>query len=64
MIVIAEDVDPERRDKLLEIAGKCPVHRTLMRGFEISSSVASREAPLGGEPASQHMQDMSAACED
>src|SRR3546814_3741569 len=24
----------DRRDKLLEIADKCPVHRTLMRGFE------------------------------
>jgi putative redox protein len=28
-------LSPEQRDKLLEIAGKCPVHRTLERGSEV-----------------------------
>jgi putative redox protein len=63
-IVIEGDVDPERRERLLEIAGRCPVHRTLMRGFEIMSSVTPVEPPPTGEPPSQHLRDMAAACED
>jgi uncharacterized OsmC-like protein/alpha/beta superfamily hydrolase len=33
--------DPEQRDRLLEIAGRCPVHRTL----EAGSTVVTRAAP-------------------
>jgi putative redox protein len=61
-IVISGDIDPVRREKLLDIAGRCPVHKTLMRGFEILSSVAPVELPDAGEPAAQHQRDMEAAC--
>lgn len=60
VIHLGEPVDEERRAKLLEIANRCPVHRTLERGFEIDTEVGDR--PPGGEPAGQHMLDMEEAC--
>jgi putative redox protein len=53
-------VDEERRAKLLEIANKCPVHRTMERGFQVSTELG--EGPPAGEPAEQHMIDMEDAC--
>ena len=54
----------EMEEKLLAIADKCPVHRTLMRGFEIRTNSGTVVPPLAPEPAIQHEQDMEAACED
>lgn len=59
-IQIGGPIDEERKTKLLDIANRCPVHRTLERGFDISTDVGN--APAGGEPARQHMIDMEAAC--
>jgi len=53
---------PEQEAKLLEIADKCPVHRTLVRGFEIVTHVGSGAAQMPVEPAVQHERDMEAAC--
>ena len=50
--------------KLLEIADKCPVHRTLVRGFEIVTHVGAGAAPVHAEPAIQHERDMEEACRD
>ena len=33
---IPEPLDPEQRERILVIAGKCPVHRTLARETEVS----------------------------
>lgn len=55
---------PAEAEKLLGIADKCPVHRTLMRGFEIVTDIGSGAAPLPAEPATQHERDMEAACRD
>ena len=52
------------QEKLLGIADKCPVHRTLMRGFEIRTNIGTIVPPLAPEPAMQHEQDMEAACAD
>jgi putative redox protein len=52
------------RTKLLEVADKCPVHRTLVRGFEIVTHVGTGAALPPAEPAAQHACDMEAACED
>jgi putative redox protein len=41
VISVEGTVPPELREKLIEIAGKCPVHRTL----EASSVVATLLAP-------------------
>jgi putative redox protein len=55
---------PDQETKLLDVANKCPVHRTLMRGFEIFTEIGERPAPVPAEPAAQHEKDMEAACRD
>ncbi|HTU13336.1 MAG TPA: OsmC family protein, partial [Allosphingosinicella sp.] len=49
-------------EKLLGIADKCPVHRTLMRGFEIRTNIGATD--LEPEAPGQHEHDMEAACAD
>jgi putative redox protein len=65
-IAFDEPVDAEQEKRLLEIADRCPVHRTMMRGFRIVTETAGPAAgPLAAvEPAQRHEQDMEAACED
>lgn len=53
----------ERREKLLEIADKCPVHRTLMRGFIIETSLGPTSEHPPGEPSSQHERDLEQVCD-
>ena len=63
-IVFDSSLDPEREGRLLEIADRCPVHRTLMRGFEIRTEMDG-SAPL--EPADEpeeHEAQMEQACAD
>ena len=55
---------PEEQEKLLSIADKCPVHRTLMRGFEIVTDIGANAAALPAEPATQHQHDMEDSCRD
>ena len=58
-----DQLDFDQRTRLLEMADKCPVHRTLDGGAKIVTVVAERIEPsLGGEPPVQHEQDMEAAC--
>jgi putative redox protein len=63
-IVFDAPVDGEREARLVEIADRCPVHRTLMRGFEIVTETAGPEVPplAPAEPAAQHERDMEEAC--
>lgn len=63
-IDFADPVDAEWQGKLLEIAEKCPVHRTLMRGFEIVTRAGTLAAPPPPpiEPATQHEHDMEQVC--
>jgi putative redox protein len=44
-IVLEGDLTPEHRDKLLEIANKCPVHRTLTSEIKVRSRVIGSWAP-------------------
>ena len=44
VISVEGDVDPAVRDKLIEIAGKCPVHRTLEHTSAVVTRVADPEA--------------------
>ena len=55
-------LDPERHAKLIEIADKCPVHRTLMRGFEIRTTLGSPDRHPRGEPPAAHERQMEQAC--
>jgi putative redox protein len=57
-------LDGELEEKLLGVADKCPVHRTLMRGFEIRTNIGAILPALTPEPALQHERDMEAACAD
>ena len=57
-------LDGEMEAKLLGIADKCPVHRTLMRGFEIRTNIGTVVPPLPEEPLTQHERDMERACKD
>ncbi len=63
-IAFDEAMDAERQARLLEIADKCPVHRTLMRGFTIGTTVGRASEHPPGEPAEQHERDLEAACAD
>ncbi len=56
-------LDEAQRTRLVEIAERCPVHRTLEGGAEIVTLVAdSIDESLGAEPEVQHAQDMREAC--
>lgn len=63
-IAFEGELDGEMEAKLLSIADKCPVHRTLMRGFEIRTNIGTMVPPPAPEPVLQHEQDMEAACRD
>lgn len=55
---------PEMEEKLLGVADKCPVHRTLMRGFEISTHIGVTVPALEPEEPTRHERDMEWACKD
>lgn len=57
-------IDPTQQAKVLEIADKCPVHRTLMRGFEISTRIGPADEHATGEAPAEHERQMEQACED
>lgn len=63
-IVLEGDLTAEQRQRLLEIANRCPVHRTLEGGSHIVTVLA--EAPLEGrlDPVPMdHACEMEAVCE-
>ncbi|SDA35885.1 OsmC family protein [Sphingomonas sp. NFR15] len=51
------DIDPDRKARLLEIAGRCPVHRTLTHGARVLTAETGLPAAA---PATSHMVDMEA----
>lgn len=56
-------LDAAQSARLVEIAERCPVHRTLDGGAEIVTIVADAiDESLGAEPEVQHAQDMCEAC--
>lgn len=63
-IAFEAPLDGEMEAKLLSIAEKCPVHRTLMRGFEIRTNIGTVVPPLVEDPPTQHERDMERACND
>jgi putative redox protein len=60
-ITLEGPLDEEQRAKLLTIAERCPVHRTLERGSDIATALSPSEPePAGGRP--EHMRDMEQVC--
>ncbi|MBK9446754.1 MAG: OsmC family protein [Betaproteobacteria bacterium] len=45
-IKLEGDLTPEQRVRMLEIADRCPVHRTLSGNIEINSSLVSNEQSI------------------
>jgi putative redox protein len=54
----------EQREKLVEIAGKCPVHRTLSLGGAEVVTLLEGEVPAVGEAPGSHLSQMEQACAD
>jgi putative redox protein len=63
-IVLQGALSDGQRARLKEIAEKCPVHRTLTRGSQVTTVLA--RTPLEGklDPTADHYRDMCEACED
>ena len=62
-IVLQGPLTPEQRQRLLEIANKCPVHRTLERGSDVVTTLALSPHLHGPRPADDdHVRDMTEAC--
>ena len=62
--IIAFDVplDEERRARLLDVADRCPVHRTLSRESEIVTCTARPSVHPEGEPPGRHEREMERVC--
>ncbi len=55
-------LDGDQRQRLLEMAEKCPVHRTLDRGSDVRTRLTPSMLPSAGQgPGSEHMRDMEQA---
>jgi putative redox protein len=63
-IELTGDLSPEQRSRLLEIAGRCPVHRTLETGSRVGVAPAGTPAPIPPESPNAHVRDMQAACDE
>lgn len=61
-IEIEGDLDETQRARLLEIADRCPVHRTLTGGARVETELADAAAPT--EPAAAHAADLEHAIRD
>ncbi len=61
-IHLAGPLDADQRQRLLEIAERCPVHKTLDRGSDVRTVLTPSMAPDAGQgPGSEHMRDMEQA---
>ena len=55
-IDLGQGLDPATETRLMEIADKCPVHRTFEAGADVVTSQTG--SPMPDEPPTQHMRDM------
>jgi putative redox protein len=56
-------LDEEQRDKLIQVAQRCPVHLTLERGADVRTTLsASEPTPSPSAASGEHMRDMEEAC--
>ena len=64
-MVLDGPLSADQRARLLEIADKCPVHRTLEQGSEIITVLSARPPADTLALASEgHLRDMLEACEE
>ena len=55
-------LDDDQRDKLMQIAQRCPVHLTLERGADVRTTLSAAEPAPPAPAISEHMRDMEEAC--
>jgi uncharacterized OsmC-like protein len=63
-IALEGPLDAEQKARLMEIADRCPVHRTLETGSRVATMPMDPPAEPPVEPPAQHTRDMEAACAD
>jgi uncharacterized OsmC-like protein/fermentation-respiration switch protein FrsA (DUF1100 family) len=64
-VVVEGELDAAQQDRLIEIANKCPVHRTLEHGSVVETYKGSpKTVSVPAEPAEQHFKDMEKSCEE
>jgi putative redox protein len=61
-IIFKSPVAADRLARLIDMADHCPVHRTLTRVSEVTTSADNGPAP--SEPAGEHYRQMQRACEE
>jgi putative redox protein len=63
-IYLVGALDETQRNHLIEIAERCPVHLTLERGSDITTTLAPVVPPMAGEPCTlgDHLKHMDEAC--
>lgn len=64
-IVLEGELSADQRNRLLEIANRCPIHQTLERGSDVITVLAQQPLAGGLDPApTEHLHDMIEACRD
>jgi putative redox protein len=61
-ITLEGPLDADQRKRLIEIADKCPVHRTLEGGARVTTEVLPPPRPSPQAEPEEHFRDMDAAC--
>jgi putative redox protein len=64
-IALEGDLDDDQRTRLIEIAQRCPVHLTLERGADVTTTLLPMTLPLGDATAAmgEHLLNMQEACD-
>jgi uncharacterized OsmC-like protein/alpha-beta hydrolase superfamily lysophospholipase len=64
-LTLTGDLTEAQRARLLEIADRCPVHRSLERGVGVTTMLTEHPRPMPpAEPPAQHCRDMQAVCDE
>jgi putative redox protein len=61
-ITFKSPVEPERLARLIDMADRCPVHRTLARISEVATSADN--GPAAPKPPGEHYRQMQTACDE
>jgi putative redox protein len=64
-LTVLGDLSEDQRARLLQIADRCPVHRSLERGVAVETMLTEQPKPTPPpDGPDQHCQDMQAACDE
>ncbi len=64
-LILEGDLTPDQRARLLLVADRCPIHRTMERGVGVETMLAEQPKPMPlPDPPAQHCHDMQIACDE